>query len=111
MEAEGLRTPGPAGCAVFAVPLGEEAERRLFALVTDLRRAGVSADIATGGRGLKGAMKAADRSGATFAVVVGNRDLADGVAQVKEMSTGEQAELALDRLADELVNRLSDAPT
>jgi histidyl-tRNA synthetase len=111
MEAEGLRTPGPAGCAVFAVPLGEEAERRLFALVTDLRRAGVSADIATGGRGLKGAMKAADRSGATFAVVVGDRDLADGVAQVKEMSTGEQSELALDRLADELVHRLSDAPT
>jgi histidyl-tRNA synthetase len=111
MEAEGLRTPGPAGCAVFAVPLGEEAERRLFALVTDLRRAGVSADIATGGRGLKGAMKAADRSGATFAVVVGDRDLADGVAQVKEMSTGEQTELALEGLADELVNRLSDAPS
>jgi histidyl-tRNA synthetase len=109
MEAEGLRSPEPAGCAVFAVPLGEEAERRLFALVTDLRRAGVSADIATGGRGLKGAMKAADRSGATFAVVVGDRDLADRVAQVKEMSTGEQFEVALDRLSDELVKRLSDA--
>jgi histidyl-tRNA synthetase len=109
MEAEGLGSPEPAGCAVFAVPLGEDAERRLFALVTELRRAGVSADIATGGRGLKGAMKAADRSGATFAVVVGDRDLADRVAQVKEMSTGEQFEVALDRLSDELVKRLSDA--
>jgi histidyl-tRNA synthetase len=109
MEAEGLRPPEPAGCAVFAVPLGVEAERRLFALVTDLRRAGVSADIATGGRGLKGAMKAADRSGATFAVVVGGRDLADGVAQVKELNTGEQSEVALDRLSDELIKRLSDA--
>ena len=111
MEAEGLRTPEPAGCAVFAVPLGEEAERRLFALVTDLRRAGVSADLATGGRGLKGAMKAADRSGATFAVVVGDRDLADGVAQVKELSTREQSEFALDRLSDELIKRLSGAGT
>lgn len=109
MEAEGLGSPEPPGCAVFAVPLGEDAERRLFALVTELRRAGVSADIATGGRGLKGAMKAADRSGATFAVVVGDRDLADRVAQVKEMSTGEQFEVALDRLSDELVKRLSDA--
>ncbi|HSJ61523.1 MAG TPA: histidine--tRNA ligase [Jiangellaceae bacterium] len=109
MEAEGLGSPEPVGCAVFAVPLGEDAERRLFALVTELRRAGVSADIATGGRGLKGAMKAADRSGATFAVVVGDRDLADRVAQVKEMSTGEQFEVALDRLSDELVKRLSDA--
>jgi len=109
MEAEGLRPPEPANCAVFAVPLGEEAERRLFALVTDLRRAGVSADIATGGRGLKGAMKAADRSGATFAVVVGDRDLADGVAQVKELSTGEQSEVSLDRLSDELIKRHSEA--
>jgi histidyl-tRNA synthetase len=109
MEAEGLRSPEPAGCAVFAVPLGEEAERRLFALVTELRRAGVSADIATGGRGLKGAMKAADRSGATFAVIVGDRDLADRVVQVKEMSTGKQFEVALDRLSDELIKRLSDA--
>jgi histidyl-tRNA synthetase len=109
MEAEGLGSLEPVGCAVFAVPLGEDAERRLFALVTELRRAGVSADIATGGRGLKGAMKAADRSGATFAVVVGDRDLADRVAQVKEMSTGEQFEVALDRLSDELVKRLSDA--
>jgi histidyl-tRNA synthetase len=94
---------------VFAVPLGEDAERRLFALVTELRRAGVSAEIATGGRGLKGAMKAADRSGATFAVVLGDRDLADRVAQVKQMGTGEQFEVALDRLSDELVKRLSDA--
>lgn len=109
MEAEGIRPPEPVTCAVFAVPLGEEAERRLFALVTDLRRAGVSADIATGGRGLKGAMKAADRSGATFAVVVGDRDLADGVAQVKELSTGEQSEVALDRLSDELIKRHSEA--
>jgi histidyl-tRNA synthetase len=109
MEAEGLGSPEPAGCAVFAVPLGEDAERRLFALVTELRRAGVSAEIATGGRGLKGAMKAADRSGATFAVVLGDRDLADRVAQVKQMGTGEQFEVALDRLSDELVKRLSDA--
>jgi histidyl-tRNA synthetase len=54
-------------------------------------------------------MKAADRSGATFAVVVGDRDLADRVAQVKQMGTGEQFEVALDRLSDELVKRLSDA--
>ncbi|HEX6336595.1 MAG TPA: histidine--tRNA ligase [Jiangellaceae bacterium] len=111
MEAEGIRPPGPAGCAVFAVPLGEEAERRLFAFVTDLRRAGVAADLATGGRGLKGAMKAADRSGATFAVVAGDRDLADGVAQVKQLSTGEQVAIALDRLADDLITRLSDSAT
>ncbi len=40
-------------------------------LITELRRAGVRADMSFGGRGLKGAMKAADRSGARFAVLIG----------------------------------------
>ena len=107
MDSEGLSADSPASVAVFAVPLGEEAERRLFGLVTELRRAGVTADIATGGRGLKGAMKAADRSGAVYAVVAGDRDLADGVAQVKELATGHQSAVAFKTLVDELVERLS----
>ncbi|HEU4542837.1 MAG TPA: histidine--tRNA ligase [Jiangellaceae bacterium] len=108
MEADGLSTTAPGKVAVFAVPLGEDAERRLFALVTELRRAGVAADIATGGRGLKGAMKAADKSGASFAVIAGDRDLADGVAQVKELATGEQSAVALGTVADKLIERLAD---
>ena len=53
-------------------------------------RPGVAADTVYGDRGLKGAMKAAERSGASHAVVVGDRDLAEGVAQLKDMRTGEQ---------------------
>ncbi len=107
MESEGLSVPKPATVAVFAVPLGEGAERRLFGLVTELRRAGVAADIATGGRGLKGAMKAADRSGAVYAVVAGDRDLAEGVAQVKELASGVQSAVALEKLVKQLAERLS----
>jgi len=43
--------------------------------VLTLRREGVSADFAFGGKGLKGPMKAADRSGARYALVAGERDL------------------------------------
>ena len=50
-------------------------------------------------------MKAADRSGARFAVVLGDRDLADSVAQVKDMRTGEQHATPL----DDLVRELSDS--
>jgi len=89
-EAEGLNPPRPRRCEVFAVPLGLEARDRLFALVTTLRRAGVAADLAYGGRGLKGAMRAADRSGARLALVAGDRDLAEGTVQVKDLATGEQ---------------------
>ena len=52
------------------------------------------ADLAYGERGLKGAMKAADRSGARYAVVVGDRDLDAGVAQVKDLTTGDQTAVA-----------------
>jgi histidyl-tRNA synthetase len=107
MEAEGVALPGSTAVDVFAVPLGDDAARRLFAVVTELRRSGIAADIATGGRGLKGAMKAADRSGAAYAVVAGERDLADGVAQVKDLRSGDQVPVPLAGLVAELTSRLT----
>jgi len=67
------------------------------------RRAGLRCDLAYGTRGMKGAMKAADRSGARFAVVLGERDLAAGEAQVKELGTGEQVAVPLDDLVAHLM--------
>ena len=64
LEAEGVELRLPASTSVYAVPLGEEARRVLFAKVTELRKLGVAADFAYGGRGLKGAMESANRSGA-----------------------------------------------
>ncbi|WP_066942653.1 histidine--tRNA ligase [Streptomyces lushanensis] len=106
LEAEGIRLDLPGTTSVFAVPLGEEARRRLFAVVTELRRAGIAADFAYGGKGLKGAMKNANRSGARYTIVAGERDLADGVAQLKDMESGEQAPVPLDGLVTELARRL-----
>ena len=91
---------------MFAVPLGEEARRALFGVVTELRRAGVAADFAFGGKGLKGAMKYANRSGARFAIVAGERDLAEGVVQLKDMESGEQAAVAVGDIVGELRARL-----
>jgi histidyl-tRNA synthetase len=102
LRAEAVDAPPAATVRVFAVPLGEDALRVLFAAVTALRRAGVGADLSYGGRGLKGSMKAADRSGATHAVVVGERDLEAGVAQVKDLSTGDQTAVPLDALVAHL---------
>ncbi|MET7640556.1 histidine--tRNA ligase [Streptomyces sp. NPDC005438] len=92
---------------VYAVPLGEEARRALFSVVTELRRAGVTADFAFGGKGLKNAMKSANRSGARFALVAGERDLAENVAQLKDLESGEQAPVALDEVVSRLRSRLT----
>ena len=95
-RAEGLAPWSEARCEVFGVPLGDAAKRRLVALAARLRGAGVRVDLAYGGRGLKGAMKAADRSGARFALVLGERDLAAGSVQLKDLSSGEQHAVPLD---------------
>ncbi|WP_405678892.1 histidine--tRNA ligase [Streptomyces sp. NBC_01511] len=106
LEAEGITLQLPPATSVFAVPLGEEARRLLFGVVTELRRAGVAADFSYGGKGLKGAMKNANRSGARFTIVAGERDLAEGVAQVKDMESGEQKPVPLDALVADLTAKL-----
>lgn len=100
LRAEGVEVSAARPVDVFAVPLGDEARRRLFGLVNALRAAGVRADLAYGGRGLKGAMKAADRSGASYALIVGDRDLAAGTAQLKHLASGEQRTVALEGVVD-----------
>jgi histidyl-tRNA synthetase len=107
LEAEGIELELPASTSVFAVPLGEEARRVLFAKVTELRKLGVAADFAFGSRGLKGAMKSANRSGARLTVVAGERDLADGVVQLKDMESGEQQPVELDALVAEIQQKLA----
>ena len=106
-RAEGL-TPGPTRALdAYVVPLGE-ARTRAAVLATELRRAGIRTDLSYGGRGLKGAMKGADRSGAAFAIVIGERDLEAGVAQVKSMDTGEQTAIPLDDLSRHLTQQLKE---
>ena len=86
------------GVQAFVVPLGAEAKAVAFRLVGRLREAGVAADMVYGDRGLKGAMKAADRSGASHAVVIGDRDLAEGVGQLRDLRSGEQVAVPVGEL-------------
>ncbi|WP_367429893.1 histidine--tRNA ligase [Streptomyces celluloflavus] len=102
LEAEGITLDTPAATAVYAVPLGEEARRVLFGTVTELRRAGVATDFAYGGKGLKNAMKSANRSGARLAIVAGERDLAEGIVQLKDLVSGEQRAVARDAVVEEV---------
>jgi histidyl-tRNA synthetase len=108
LEAEGSAFAGKPRCQVFGVALGEAAERRMFTLVDELREAGIAADMAFGGKRLKGAMKDADRSGAAYAVILGDRDIAGGEAQLKELATGDQTAVPLTDITSTLRERLSE---
>ncbi|TQS41607.1 histidine--tRNA ligase [Cryptosporangium phraense] len=107
LRAEGLIGDPPARVQAFVVPLGDEARRRGLQIVTDLRAAQIPADLSYGGKGLKGAMKAADRSGARYAVVIGDRDLADGTAQLKDLTTSDQRAVPLTDLTRTVKELLS----
>ncbi|MFF0488138.1 histidine--tRNA ligase [Nocardia sp. NPDC004068] len=96
LQAEGKSAAEPARVDVFGVPLGDAAKARLVVLAAELRAAGVRVDLAYGGRGVKGAMKAADRSGAKYALVLGDRDLAEGEIGLKDLVSGDQRQLPLD---------------
>jgi len=102
LEAEGVTPPSDSGVTVFVVPLGAAAKAWAVGFVGQLRARGVAADLAYGDRGLKGAMKAADRSGARWAVVVGDRDLEGSVAQLKDLTNGEQTAVPLSDLLEKL---------
>lgn len=106
-RAEGVQPWSEARAEVFGVPLGDAAKRRLVVIAAELRRAGVRVDLAYGGRGLKGAMKSADRSGARFALVLGERDLEAGTVGVKDLASGDQRALPLDSVVTELVAKLA----
>jgi histidyl-tRNA synthetase len=106
LRAESVEPRAGSGVTVYAVPLGASAKQRLTVVVDALRRRGVSADLAYGDRGLKGAMKAADRSGARWTILAGDRDLADGVVQVKDMDSAAQEPIAIDDVVDHIEKRL-----
>jgi histidyl-tRNA synthetase len=96
--------PEPETIQVVVVPLGAEAETAALRVLADLRRAGIAADMAFRGN-MKKRMQKADASGAAFAVILGEDELARGEAAVKDLKSGEQRAVALDRLAEAVRSR------
>ena len=89
---------------LFIVPITEKAKSLGFKLISDLRTAGIGCDMAYGDRGLKGGMKAADKSQARYALVIGDDEVVSGKCELKLMSSGEVISSSL--AVSELINRL-----
>jgi histidyl-tRNA synthetase len=106
LGAEGKTVATTTRCDVFCVPLGEQARLELAVLAARLRAAGARVDMAYGDRGLKGAMRAADRSGAALALVAGDRDIEANTVGVKDLSTGEQRDVPIGELVADVLARL-----
>ncbi|WP_096905411.1 histidine--tRNA ligase [Dietzia sp. WMMA184] len=107
LQAEGIDPAAEGRVDVYAVALGAQAKATLVPVLAEFRRSGLRADMAYGDRGMKGAFKAADRSGAAVTVVVGENELATSTAVVKTMATGEQEPVPLEGLVDHVTRAVS----
>jgi histidyl-tRNA synthetase len=93
--------PAATGIDAALVPIGEQAEQAAVGLAVRLRRAGITCDMAYRGN-MKKRMQKASASGARFAVILGEDELARGEAAVKDLASGEQHHVPLDALAEAL---------
>jgi histidyl-tRNA synthetase len=111
-EQAGAAAEAAAVCQVFGVALGEPTEgdgahTDVLDLITKLRRAGIRADMAFGSRGLKGGMRAADRSGAHFAALIGAAERSNGTVRIKDLKTSDQQDVPATSAVDWLIARLA----
>jgi len=97
-EAEGVIGDDAFVSDLFIIPLGEMAKIKALTIAADLRAHGKTVEIAFGDRALKGAMKGADKSGATYVIVLGESEISSGTVELKEMKSGHTSSVKIDSL-------------
>lgn len=107
MDAQGIAIPDDDKCALYIATMGDDAKVKAFELLRRVRECGLIAETDVVGRGLRAQMKYADKIGAKYSLVLGDNELSDNKAKVKNMETGEQTELALDESFAEKFSVLS----
>ena len=75
----------------YVLPIGDSARAAATEIMMKLRNAGISADMDLMGRNMSKAMKYANNIGAEKAIIIGEKELADESATIKDMASGEQA--------------------
>jgi histidyl-tRNA synthetase len=102
-EAEKILVENQFASDLFIIPLGNLAKEKALIVAQELRLRGVRVEIAFGDRALKGAMKAADKSGSAFAIVLGESELASGSVELKRMRDGELSSVKISELGKALL--------
>lgn len=96
MEKQGIEIPLPPSCDIYIAGLGEEAQKKAFTLVKEVRETSLIAECDIVGRSLRAQMKYADKIGAKFSMVIGENEIKENKAILKNMETGEKTEVPLD---------------
>ncbi len=101
MEKQGAQFIAPKKCDIYFATMGDAALEKAMGLSAKLREYGYFAEFDLMQRGLKAQMKYANKIGAAFTIVLGDNELGEGTAKLKEMESGEETQIRLD---DRFVN-------
>ena len=101
-EAEGVISVDGFVSDLFIIPLGDSAMVKALEIAMQIRSTGKVVEIAFGERALKGAMKAADKSGARYVVVLGDNEIATKSVELKNMNSGVSTSVTIDSLINAL---------
>jgi len=104
IEAQGIQLPEGRECEVYIASIGEKASLAASEIVTDLRSGGISAQFDVVGRSVKAQMKYAGKIGAQYSMVLGDSEIDNNKAMLKNMETGDMAEVELDTFAEDFMN-------
>ena len=104
MEAQGCEFPKAEKPDLFIVALGEKATLKAVEIAKDMREEGFSALLDLNQRSVRAQMKYADKLGAKFNVVIGDNEVENKIAKLKNMQTGEETEINLDTFVSGFYN-------
>ena len=105
-QAEGVLVENQFSSDLFIIPLGENQKGPALSIASKLRNSAIRTEIAFGDRALKGAMKAADKSGSAYVIVLGDSELASGSVELKRMSDGSTRSVKIEELQSALLEDL-----
>ena len=96
MESQNIEIPKPQTCDIYIAGIGDAAKLKAFELIEGIRNSSLIAEGDTVGRSLKAQMKYADKIKAKFSMVIGDNELAENKAVLRNMESGEQTDISLD---------------
>lgn len=102
LEMQNLAAPEEETADAFLIALGDAAQQAVFPLLIGMRDKGLRVVMDYAGRSLKSQMRAADKARARFAVILGDTELAEHTAVLRDMSSGEQRRVPLSDLINTL---------
>ena len=106
LENNNIEIENPKSTDIYIATIGDTAKTKSFGLIKELRDNHISADIDHLGKSLKAQFKYSDKINAKYTIVIGDDELANDSATLKNMETSEQTIVKLSELVNELKNRL-----